>query len=385
MIWIMTNSFDLHSAYLTAAFSDGLQILVQGFTGPGIAYDPANTNVPVMGGMTLTYENAYTLSASAPMLIHFDYTGVSQVRFIPASEGQFVMDNVEVTVPQTPVTHVAVDVGPVQASTIGHAFRLDPRPIGNDIRRNAVSDYLVDQDQSSGGGGVLQAVSANWDTKDQCVLTVSAPPGMKFQVRPPAGKAVRFGGFLWWELTRGGFSLPGTVAVRFGGLEGTPPDFSGSDSALSDSHGYFGFFDIKSAGFTNEFAFTSMTMTGTMLPQHTGLGTLNFVPHPESQLSIMYTIQETNDPGRFVFIAPQPPRPRIAVWDMWAGTGIGLFVQGQAGRTVVVESSADLTHWTSISTNVMPFTVCPVCPFVIVRDQADRYTLRRFYRAFEMP
>jgi hypothetical protein len=389
MIWRMTNSFDLHSAYLTAVYEDGLQIRVEGYKGPMIRYETnsaGTTNVRLSTGITLTYENTYTLNVSGPTLLHFDYAGVSQVRFITTSGTPFAMDNVEVTVPPTPAIHVPVEVGPVRVPTIGHSFKLDPRPIGNDIRRNAVSDYLVDQDQSSGGGGVLGSASVNWDTKDQFVLTVSAPPGMKFLVKPPPGaEELSFNGFLWWESEQAGVSEPGTVAVSFGGLEGTPPDFAPSISALSDSHGFFGFYRARSGVFTNEFAFTSMTLTGTVAPQHTGLGTRDFVPHRESQLSVTYTTQETNDPGSFVFIVPQTPPPKIAVWDMWAGTGIGLFVQGQAGRTVVVESSADLIHWTSISTNVMPFTVCPICPFVIVRDEADRNTMRRFYRAFEVP
>src|SRR5437588_9007117 len=88
-------------------------------------------------------------------------------------------------------THAAVELG-VQTSTIGHA-----------LVQGSVVDYLIDQDQSSGGGGTLPSVSVNWDTNTQFTLTVSAPPGQKFSVHVPAGRAVGFGGFLWWESTRG--------------------------------------------------------------------------------------------------------------------------------------------------------------------------------------
>lgn len=81
-------------------------------------------------------------------------------------------------------------------------------------------------------------------------------------------------------------------------------------------------------------------------------------------------------------VVPNPP-PRIRIMSV-SPEGPELFVQGQAGRSVVVEASADLSHWSPIHTNVMPFTLCPICPFVIVTDTAaDR--LHRFYRVSEQP
>ncbi len=82
----------------------------------------------------------------------------------------------------------AVDVGPVQPSTVGHRFfKFGPLGIPN-----TVADFLVDQDQSSGGGGVTTSFSANFDTNNQFVLTIAAPPGQKFLVQPPAGRAWTF-------------------------------------------------------------------------------------------------------------------------------------------------------------------------------------------------
>jgi hypothetical protein len=82
---------------------------------------------------------------------------------------------------------------------------------------------------------------------------------------------------------------------------------------------------------------------------------------------------------------PEPtPPPRIRVTGM-SPEGTELFVQGQAGRTVIVEASADLSHWIPIHTNIMPFTLCPICPFVIVTDPAANDHFHRFYRAFEFP
>jgi len=65
--------------------------------------------------------------------------------------------------------------------------------------------------------------------------------------------------------------------------------------------------------------------------------------------------------------------------------GVLLFIQGRVGWVDVVEASTDLVSWTPISTNVMPATLCPVCPYILVRDTAATNQTRRFYRCFERP
>ena len=86
------NLFDLNSGYFTAAWSDGLQMEVQGFAGGH-----------------LLYENTYTLDTTAPLFIEFGFLNVDQVNF--SSYGgvghyqyvggdQFVMDDIVVTVPE---------------------------------------------------------------------------------------------------------------------------------------------------------------------------------------------------------------------------------------------------------------------------------------------
>jgi hypothetical protein len=65
--------------------------------------------------------------------------------------------------------------------------------------------------------------------------------------------------------------------------------------------------------------------------------------------------------------------------------GTLLFIQGRANWLNVVEASTDLVSWTAISTNLMPATLCPVCPYILVRDAAATNLTRRFYRCFERP
>ena len=166
----------------------------------------------------------------------------------------------------------------------------------------------MDQDHSSNGGGALPSVSANFDTNNQFMLNVSAPPGYKFLIQPPSGKAVRFGGGLNWQgNTTNGPSRYGTLAVRFGDLEGTPPDFSAARSVLSDFHGFFGFNDIQSTTFSTSLSFRSITLTATVPALNIGLGNANYTPATDSVLTVYYTTAQTTDPGPFVSLVPAAP------------------------------------------------------------------------------
>jgi hypothetical protein len=89
------NPFDLYSGYFTGAWNDDLRLEVKGYI-----------------GVTLAYDNTYTLSATAPSLLNFDYLGVTSVDFIssggtphPGYTGagtHFAMDNLSVTIVPEP-------------------------------------------------------------------------------------------------------------------------------------------------------------------------------------------------------------------------------------------------------------------------------------------
>ena len=356
-----SSAFTLAAGYFTAAFVDGLQVHVQGFTGG-----------------TVTYDNTYTLSASAPQLVQFNYVGVDKVTFEAIPETEFAVDNLlilpvvpsnsctlavspaeavytsesatgqvsvavsggcpwsvsntnswitilsgasgagsgtvsyQVQSNSTPISRNAfinigdqtfvvsqspsppsnvptVDLGTIEVSTLGHRTLAAP-PYPWSKPSNSAADYFIDQGQTSGGGGVLQTVSVNWDTNHQFQLKVSAPPGMKFVVRVPEGGSAKFAGFLWWNSSGGGFSSAGTVTATFEGLEGTTPDFSASFAVLADSHGFFGFGNIDSTPFTSDLAFSSITLTGIAAPQSAAqTGSLLFTPHAESYFEIIST------------------------------------------------------------------------------------------------
>ena len=88
--------------------------------------------------------------------------------------------------------------------------------------------------------------------------------------------------------------------------------------------------------------------------------------------------------GHSNVVAMLVPRPRLSITE-FSKDGALLFVQGSAGWTNVIEASTDLVGWTPINTNVMPYTLCPVCPFIQFRDAASTNLPRRFYRCFEIP
>jgi hypothetical protein len=55
------------------------------------------------------------------------------------------------------------------------------------------------------------------------------------------------------------------------------------------------------------------------------------------------------------------------------------------GDDTLVEASTNLVSWTPISTNLMPATQCPICPYILFRDPASTNLAKRFYRSFEIP
>lgn len=77
-----TSPFDVHSAYVTAAFVVGMQVRVLGYAGGYLVYD-----------------NTFTVSPSPASLLQLDYVGVDRVSFIPSPSSQFALDNLNVTLP----------------------------------------------------------------------------------------------------------------------------------------------------------------------------------------------------------------------------------------------------------------------------------------------
>ena len=82
-------------------------------------------------------------------------------------------------------------------------------------------------------------------------------------------------------------------------------------------------------------------------------------------------------------VAVLTQEPKLSVVEVSKERGARIMLQGNAGSTNVIEASLDLAAWTPVSTNVMDFSLCPICPFVIFEDSASTNPTRRFYRAFQ--
>lgn len=211
-------------------------------------------------------------------------------------------------------THAAVNIGTIQVQTIGHVYYTPYPNSAEPATPKYVTDFLIRQRLATGGGAVTPSVTANFDTNNQFVMTISAPPGKKFQVHPPAGQPVNLSGHLDWQgpyVLSNGPSYFGTMAVSFTGLEGLAPDFSASSTALSGLHGFFGFNDIRCTTISNDFAFTSITLTATVPSTNAGSGTWNYTSSPDNNFGLSYGTTQTNDPGPFISIVPATTTPPV--------------------------------------------------------------------------
>ena len=74
------------------------------------------------------------------------------------------------------------------------------------------------------------------------------------------------------------------------------------------------------------------------------------------------------------------PTPKLNVISFSKDRGAQLFVQGTAGETNVVEASDDLKSWVPINTNVMDYSLCPICPYFSFEDLEERDTNQFEYR-----
>jgi len=123
---ISDGSFNLNSAYLTAAWNDGLQVEVQGFVGAALIYD-----------------HTYTVNTTGPTLVNFNYTGIDQVTFIssggtlhPGISGrgeQFVMDNLSITPVAEPSTVALVGLATMSLILRCLTPRCSQRPLPLEI------------------------------------------------------------------------------------------------------------------------------------------------------------------------------------------------------------------------------------------------------------
>ena len=115
---------------------------------------------------------------------------------------------------------------------------------------------------------------------------------------------------------------------------------------------FFGFLDLEGTTVTNDFSFTSLTLTGTVIPQYTGNGSEVYTPHRESSLHLMFRGPGITNGAAHVSIVPVASPPTIHVTAFSPIAGATLALKAPSGRSHVVDCSEDLIHWRAISTNL---------------------------------
>jgi uncharacterized protein GlcG (DUF336 family) len=78
--------------------------------------------------------------------------------------------------------------------------------------------------------------------------------------------------------------------------------------------------------------------------------------------------------------------PRLSIPQLSPDGHVQVTASGDAwGATRVIEVSADLVHWTPISSNGVAQTTCPTCPVIAFEDSESTTLAQRFYRAAWAP
>jgi hypothetical protein len=180
------------------------------------------------------------------------------------------------------------------------------------------TDYLIDMNHGSGGGGVLLPVSENFDLNNQFTMTISAPAGERFLVQPPAGQTVHLLGNLEWTSPFPSSAAQfGGLSVTFGNLDGAAPVFSDQQSLLTANHELFGL-SLQAVSITSAFSFSSITLTASLPATATGQGTISYTPELESFLVFYFQTNQSIDPGSFVFLVPEPSIAAFLLVGVWA-------------------------------------------------------------------
>ena len=139
-----TSPFDVHSAFVTAAFVTGLQVRVLGYSGANVVYD-----------------NTFTVSPSAATLLQLDYLGVDRVSFISSPSSQFALDNLDVTLPDCIYTISPTSLTLGSMSATGTVSVLAPADCAWNVVTSNAWITIVSGESGAGNGTVIYSVAGN--------------------------------------------------------------------------------------------------------------------------------------------------------------------------------------------------------------------------------
>ena len=238
-----------------------------------------------------------------------------------------------------PDAHATINVGSTTVTSIGHYFtppEIDPFGVP---RPGYVTDFLVNQTQEVGGGAALPNVAVDLDSDTSVSYSLAAPLGKHFLVDVPVGASASLDSYIVWKTP--GIDGGGSVSfdLTFQNLTGVPPALANS-SAVGDGNQFFTF-TTGGDPFSNDLTFDSLTMTTTYAPRNLGLGVLDYTPFGYAQYPgtttndagfvFYYATDALVDPGRFVFIVPEP-----ATVTLWTSGCLSLIVLARRRQRIAL-------------------------------------------------
>ncbi len=208
-------------------------------------------------------------------------------------------------------------------NSIGHYFGPAPSFPGDPNPSNIVINFLINQTQETGGGGVLPTVQRNLDNFTAVYHRIQAPDGQSFNVDfPDDATATTLSAYMVWSTGNpdsGGSLGFGQTYENFSGSVPTSDNYS----AVGDGNQFFTLTpDIQGV---SDLEFSAVTFATGYEPRALGLGPLTYLPtgfgqplgtsRPDAYFLFSYRTTATTDPGRFVTFVPTPaPVPEPSTW-----------------------------------------------------------------------
>jgi hypothetical protein len=208
----------------------------------------------------------------------------------------------------------------IDVCTIGHAFtEIPPEVLFGSSPVYIVSDFLIDQSQSTGGGSALvDPIEFDLTTGHMYVYRLTFC-GKTVHVKvPPAIDSVEFSAYLGRQKT--GVSTPDvftplSVQIHFSSLVGDPPTFTYQNFSLTSKSNEAMIFEVE-ANVTGSFRFSGLSISGlygvrTIDPGVKSYDPLSYAvplgvkdPGSDKETFVMFSYQTTaaKDPGRFVIL-----------------------------------------------------------------------------------
>lgn len=201
---------------------------------------------------------------------------------------------------------------------LGHVFGEVPLEDPSRPPMYFVSDFLVDQSQSTGGGAFMESpIQFDLTLSQGYAYQIAAPSGKRFHVNPPANVTASFSAWLGRQQiasSLSGFFDPMLAQVSFENLVGTSPTLTYSTFSLTHADNSALLFEVEGET-TSSLKFDSLILSAKFtraidpgakwyrpLSYAVPFGTKDIYPASETFVLFSYQTKNSVDPGPFVTI-----------------------------------------------------------------------------------